>query len=62
MRLGSFKYNSPEFQCMRNNYAKSTFHCIFAIITEWVIQYIVLEEKLFCAKFSPICEIYFQKR
>jgi hypothetical protein len=47
MRLGSFKYNFPEFQCMRNNYAKNTFHCISAIITQWLGQYTVLGGVIF---------------
>ncbi len=31
MRLGGFKYNFPEFQHMRNNYAKHTFCSIVLI-------------------------------
>jgi hypothetical protein len=61
MRLGTFKFNSPEFQCMRNNYAKYTFHCVFAIITQWFGQYIVFGAVIFLWQILAVLRKVFSK-
>jgi hypothetical protein len=64
MRAGSFnfEFDSPEFQFMRNNYAKYTIHCVFAIITQWFGEYIVFGAVIFLWQISPFYAKCFQKR
>jgi nucleoid DNA-binding protein len=36
MRFNSFKLNFPEFQQLKNKYAKYTVHSVFAMVTQWL--------------------------